>query len=89
MVSIIPNVVDFPSRAVVDIRMPNPNPENLPSLPWVWAGGYPQRILSPDSTLIAEVFEDPDSPARIAPAICKAVNTYYGFENESEDNASC
>lgn len=47
-----------------------------PSTPWVWTGGYPQRITGPDATLIAEVFEDPDSRAEIAPLICDAVNAY-------------
>ena len=35
-------------------------PKSLPSLPWTWMGGYPQRITGPDATLIAEVFESPD-----------------------------
>jgi hypothetical protein len=50
------------------------------SLPWTWTGGYPQRITCPDATLIAEVFENPDMPARIAPLICDAVNAYFGVE---------
>ena len=29
-----------------------------------------------DATLVAEVFEDPDSPAALAPLICDAVNVY-------------
>lgn len=50
----------------------------LPSLPWVWTGGYPQRITGPDATLIAEIWENPDLAAIIAPAICEAVNAYFG-----------
>jgi hypothetical protein len=55
-------------------------PEYLPSLPWTWTGGYPQRITGPDATLIAEVFESPDVPAVIAPTICEAVNAYFGWD---------
>lgn len=55
-------------------------PEGLPSLPWTWQGGYPQRITGPDATLIAETFENPDYPARIAPLICDAVNAYFGVD---------
>jgi hypothetical protein len=55
-------------------------PQNVPSLPWTWTGGYPQRVTGPDATLIAEVFENPDVPAVIAPLICDAVNAYYGYE---------
>ena len=47
-----------------------------PSTPWEWMGGYPQRITSADAILVAEVWENPDMPARIAPLICEAVNTY-------------
>lgn len=50
------------------------------SLPWTWQGGYPQRITGPDATLIAEVFENPDLPAVIAPLICDAVNAYFGVD---------
>lgn len=50
------------------------------SLPWTWTGGYPQRITGPDATLIAEVYENPDLPARIAPLICGAVNAYFGWD---------
>lgn len=52
----------------------------IPSLPWTWTGGYPQRITGPDATLIAEVFENPDMPAVIAPLICDAVNAYHGID---------
>lgn len=54
--------------------------ENVPSLPWTWTGGYPQRITGPDATLIAEVWEIPDVPAVIAPLICDAVNAYFGVD---------
>ncbi len=57
----------------------DPEPSSLPSLPWTWKGGYPQRITGPDATLIAEVFEDPDRRAVIAPTICAAVNAYFGW----------
>lgn len=53
-----------------------PDENGIPSTPWDWMGGYPQRITGPDATLIAEVWEDPDSPAVIAPLICDAVNAY-------------
>ncbi len=53
---------------------------SVPSLPWTWTGGYPQRITGPDATLIAEVFESPDAPAVIAPLICKAVNAWFGWD---------
>ena len=55
------------------------NPD-VPSLPWTWTGGYPQRITGPDATLIAEVFENPDLPAVIAPLICDAVNACFGVD---------
>ena len=50
-------------------------------------GGYPQRITSPDATLIAEVFEDPDSPAVLAPLICDAVNAYSQLRELVRDAA--
>ena len=53
---------------------------SIPSLPWTWTGGYPQRITGPDATLIAEVFENPDVPAVIAPLICDAVNARFGVD---------
>lgn len=35
--------------------------------PWFWRGGYPQTVSREgDAILIADVFEDPDSPARFA-----------------------
>lgn len=55
----------------------------VPSLPWTWTGGYPQRITGPDATLIAECWENPDLPAVIAPTICKAVNMYFGVDGEA------
>lgn len=65
--------------------MPDHEPQvplvGVPSLPWTWTGGYPQRITGPDATLIAEVFENPDVPAvMIAPLICKAVNAHFGID---------
>jgi hypothetical protein len=39
-------------------------------------GGYPQTITAADATLVAEIWEDPDAPAVIAPLICEAVNVY-------------
>jgi hypothetical protein len=59
------------------VRQPS---EHVPSLPWTWQGGYPQRITGPDATLIAEVWENPDSPAVVAPLICDAVNDYFGVD---------
>lgn len=38
------------------------------------------RITGPDATLIAEVFENPDVAAVIAPLICEAVNAYFGID---------
>lgn len=55
-------------------------PASLPSLPWTWSGGYPQRITGPDASLIAEVWENPDLPAVVAPTICQAVNAYFGID---------
>jgi hypothetical protein len=55
-------------------------PESLPSLPWTWQGGYPQRITGPDASLIAECWENPDLPAIVAPTICRAVNAYFGWD---------
>jgi hypothetical protein len=35
--------------------------------PWEWGGAYPQRILRVgDVAIVAEAFEDPDSPSRFA-----------------------
>jgi hypothetical protein len=35
--------------------------------PWLWGGKYPQRVLRVGDTLIvADCFEDPDSPSRFA-----------------------
>jgi hypothetical protein len=53
------------------------------SLPWTWKGGYPQVITGPDATLIAEVYENPDLPARIAPLICEAVNKFFGWDGDT------
>ena len=30
--------------------------------PWGWMGGYPQRVTNGGADLVAEVFDDPDSP---------------------------
>lgn len=30
--------------------------------PWDWMGGYPQRVTNGGADLVAEVFDDPDSP---------------------------
>ncbi len=57
--------------------------EGLPSLPWTWQGGYPQRITGPDATLIGETFENPDFAATLAPAICAAVNAYFGVDGQA------
>lgn len=57
---------------------------NIPSLPWTWTGGYPQRITNPQAVLIAEIFENPDLPATIAPLICESVNTRFGFQPYDE-----
>jgi len=57
-----------------------PKPESVPSLPWTWQGGYPQVVTGPDATLIAEVWENPDLPAVIAPLICDAVNAFFGVD---------
>jgi hypothetical protein len=54
--------------------------DRVPSLPWTWEGGYPQRITGPDGTLIAECWENPDLPAVIAPLICDAVNARFGVD---------
>ena len=63
------------------------NYAKVPSLPWVWTGGYPQTITGPDATLIAEVWENPDVPAVIAPLICEAVNNYLGAPQPEEEEA--
>lgn len=35
--------------------------------PWEWSGEYPQRVLRiGDVAIVAETFQDPDSPARFA-----------------------
>jgi len=35
--------------------------------PWSWSGGYPQRVLREgDVMLVADCFEDSDSPSRFA-----------------------
>lgn len=40
---------------------------------WEWAGGYPQRVVACGSVvLIADAFEDPDSPSRIAEYVAAA-----------------
>ena len=67
--------------AIWGAHQPDRKPEGVPSLPWTWTGGYPQRITGPDATLIAEVFESPDAPAVIAPLICEAVNAFYGVSS--------
>jgi hypothetical protein len=58
-------------------------PTNVPSLPWTWTGGYPQRITGPDATLIAEVYENPDLAAVIAPLICESVNAHFDLWSET------
>jgi hypothetical protein len=63
----------------IDTRYQAP-PAGLPSLPWTWTGGYPQRITGPDATLIAEVWESPDAAAVIAPTICDSVNSRFGWD---------
>lgn len=70
------------------VHSPESKPESVPSLPWAWTGGYPQRITGPDATLIAEVYEDPDAPAVVAPLICEAVNAYFGVSDETHISAA-
>jgi len=69
---------DAMHHAIWGVHSPESKPEAVPSLPWTWTGGYPQRITGPDATLIAEVFENPDAAAVIAPLICEVVNAYFG-----------
>jgi hypothetical protein len=41
--------------------------------PWEWEGGYPQRVLRVgDVVIVADAFEDPDSPSRFAEHIATA-----------------
>jgi hypothetical protein len=41
--------------------------------PWEWTGGYPQGVLRVgDVVVVADCFEDPDSPSRFAEHIATA-----------------
>lgn len=40
---------------------------NADGRPWVWEGGYPQRVLREgDVVIVADCSEDPDHPSRFA-----------------------
>lgn len=74
---------DAMHEAIWGAHQPDKKPDDVPSLPWTWTGGYPQRITGPDATLIAETYESPDTAAVVAPLICKAVNAYFGVSEQA------
>lgn len=61
-----------------------PDENGYPSSPWDWNGGYPQRVVASDGTLVAEVWEDPDAPAVIAPLICEAANARLSYPEKRD-----